>query len=173
MNSIKKRTASNNRFFVFSCLLMFLVVLWDIYYSKIANYGPRSYCNTFQMLLGTLKIVSKSGPVEFLIITNMVQNIQEQLWNHPGKYYLCKYGTQTNWKNKQMYFPCTMLFLIFCISFLNYILRRCGSGNDILFHSIEKNVNMNFIFIKKHEMDCLVNSKNFFYFQGRGSSNIK
>ena len=36
------------------------------------------------MILGTSKIWSKSGPVDLLIITKMLQRIQEQLWNHPG-----------------------------------------------------------------------------------------
>ena len=28
----------------------------------------------------------------------MLERIQENLWNHPGKYYLCQYGTQKNRK---------------------------------------------------------------------------
>ena len=45
------------------------------------------------MISGTSKIWLKSGPVDFLTITKMLQKIEEQLWNHPGKYYLCQYGT--------------------------------------------------------------------------------
>ena len=37
------------------------------------------------MILGTSKIWSKSGPGDLLIITKMLQKIQEKLWNHPGK----------------------------------------------------------------------------------------
>ena len=37
------------------------------------------------MIPGTSKILSKSGPGTLLIITKMLQKIQEKLWNHPGK----------------------------------------------------------------------------------------
>ena len=36
------------------------------------------------MISGTSKILSKSGPGDLLIITKMLQKIQEKLWNHPG-----------------------------------------------------------------------------------------
>ena len=37
------------------------------------------------MIPGNSKIWSKSGPGDLPAITKMLQNIQEQLWNHPGK----------------------------------------------------------------------------------------
>ena len=37
------------------------------------------------MILGTSKILSKSGLQHLLTITKMLQHIQEKLWNHPGK----------------------------------------------------------------------------------------
>ena len=37
------------------------------------------------MVPGTVKISSKSGPVDFLAITKMLQKIQENLRNHPGQ----------------------------------------------------------------------------------------
>ena len=37
------------------------------------------------MISGTSKIWSKSGPGELRIITKMAQEIQEKIWNHPGK----------------------------------------------------------------------------------------
>ena len=36
------------------------------------------------MIFGTSKIRSKSGPGYLLIVTNMLQKIQDKLWNHPG-----------------------------------------------------------------------------------------
>ena len=37
------------------------------------------------MIPGTSKILSKSGPGTLLIITKMLQEIQQKIWNHPGK----------------------------------------------------------------------------------------
>ena len=45
------------------------------------------------MILGTSKVLSKSGPVDLLTITKMLKKMQEKIWNHPGKYYLCKSWT--------------------------------------------------------------------------------
>ena len=44
-------------FWVASCFKMFLGFLWVLYYSQIANLGPRSYCNSFKMIWGTSKIL--------------------------------------------------------------------------------------------------------------------
>ena len=41
-------------------------------YSKMPSSGPRSYPNTFLMILGTSKILSKSGPVTLPIIINLL-----------------------------------------------------------------------------------------------------
>ena len=40
------------------------------------------------MILGTSKILSNSGPVDLLIITEMLQKMQEKIWNPPGTYFL-------------------------------------------------------------------------------------
>ena len=45
------------------------------------------------MILGTSKILSKSGPVDLLIITKMRQRIQEKYGIILGKYYVCQSGT--------------------------------------------------------------------------------
>ena len=37
------------------------------------------------MIPGTSEILSKSGPVDLLIITKMLKKIQERIWNHLGK----------------------------------------------------------------------------------------
>ena len=46
------------------------------------------------MIRGTSKIWSKTGPVDLLIITEMLQRIQEKYGISLVKYYLCQYGTQ-------------------------------------------------------------------------------
>ena len=53
-----------------------------LYYSQIANQGPRTFCNIFQMISGTSKIWSKSRPVDLLIITRILQTTKK-IWNHP------------------------------------------------------------------------------------------
>ena len=51
--------------------------------------------------------------------TKMLQKIQENLWEHPGKILFLQIWTSKNRKNEGM---CTSFFLL-RISFLNYILR--------------------------------------------------
>ena len=74
----------------------------------MANQGPQSYCNTFKIILGTSGIWSKSGPVALLMITNMLQNIQENMETSWKKHYLCEYGTR--FFLRTMYVLGTMLF---------------------------------------------------------------
>ena len=50
--------------------------------------------NTFWMILGTSKILTKSGSADLLTITNMLQRIQENMETSWQKYDLCQYGTQ-------------------------------------------------------------------------------
>ena len=66
--------------------------------------------NTFWMILGTSKIVSEYGPGDLLIITKMLQKIQEKIWNHPGKYYLCQSGTHKFPKMSQFWTHQTPIF---------------------------------------------------------------
>ena len=47
----------------FSCFLYNLGVFWGLNYSKMANEGPRTYCNTFWMISGTSKILRLVGPI--------------------------------------------------------------------------------------------------------------
>ena len=97
------------------------------------------------MILGTSKIWSKYGPVDLLILTKMLQRIQEKWWNHPGKYDLCQYGTQKIEHFREMYVLGTMCFVLFCSCFveteyiyiyiyiyifLKIFLRRWGLKND-------------------------------------------
>ena len=64
----------------------------------MAKKGPRSYPNTFWMILGTSKISLILGPIigHFwarrpcicgLSYTKIPQKILESIWEHPGKYY--------------------------------------------------------------------------------------
>ena len=63
---------------------------------------------------GTSNIWSKSGPVYLLIITKMLQRIQETLWNHPEKYYLCQYGLKQFRTYSKNVCPTYNIFLFFC-----------------------------------------------------------
>ena len=54
-------------------------VLWGFNYSKMVNLGPRTCSNTFWMILGTSKMLSKYGPVDLPIITEILQKIQESM----------------------------------------------------------------------------------------------
>ena len=83
---------------------------WGLYYSKMANEGPRSYPNTFWMILGTSKFLSKSGPADLLIITKRLQRIQENYGIILDKYYFCQYGTQNKLKVCMSYVPCVSIF---------------------------------------------------------------
>ena len=134
---------------------------WGFNYSKMANQGPRTYSNTFWMILGTSKFRSKSGPADLPIITKILQRIQKHMgtsWN----IFLCKPGNQT-----KSFFPeiseslkhrcCSFLFICYrksSISMLYHILWRWGSGNDNIF--IKKHVQKlgyDFHIYQKHEME--------------------
>ena len=58
---------------------LFSFVFWGVYYSKMADSGPRTYCNAFCMIWGTSEILSKSGPADLPIITKRLQKIQENM----------------------------------------------------------------------------------------------
>ena len=55
------------------------------------------------MFLGTSEILLKYGPVDLLVITKMLQKIQENYGIVLDNYYLCEYGTQNvleKWKHE-------------------------------------------------------------------------
>ena len=113
-------------FLFFNCICGFM----GLYYSKMANSGPRTYCNTFGVIWGTSKIWSKSGPVDLLSITKMLQKIREQLWEHPGNIYIymfCQFGTHKIlfFLFGNMYVLGTMrfAFLVFFVEFRVHILK--------------------------------------------------
>ena len=56
-------------FFILSGMFGFFL---GLYYSKMANSGPRSCSNTFWMTSGTSNLLTKSGPVDLLTITKML-----------------------------------------------------------------------------------------------------
>ena len=76
----------------FSNFVLCFRVFWGF---EMANEDPRTFSNTFWMISGTSKILSKSGPVALLIITRMLQKIQEELWDHPGKIIYVNLGLTT------------------------------------------------------------------------------
>ena len=53
------------------------------------------------MISGTSRILSKYGPVALLIITKMLQRVQEKSWNILEKCYLCQDGIQKNKSEKK------------------------------------------------------------------------
>ena len=125
------------------------------------------------MILGTSKNWSKSGPGDLLIITKMLQKIQEKLWNHPGKIlYLSIWVIKKSkifeicmsWVPDFCFDYFRFLFLhfvsfllstflvFFCIYILKIILQRWGIENDTFFIIKQRpNLDLNFISIKKHE----------------------
>ena len=96
------------------------------------------------MISGTSKIWSKSGPGDLLIITKMLQKIQEKLWNHLGKYYCCQSGTSKIRQFSESVCPGYQIFFVFfdifrfrfgisCVFWvyiLKIFLRRWGIEND-------------------------------------------
>ena len=61
---------------------------WGFNYSKMANYRFLIDSNTFLTILGTSKILSKSGPVALPITVNLLQEIQEKILEHPWKIWI-------------------------------------------------------------------------------------
>ena len=55
--------------------------------SQMAKFDFRTYCNTFWMISGATKNVTKSGPLDPIFITKIFQKKQEQYGNILGKYY--------------------------------------------------------------------------------------
>ena len=103
------------------------------------------------MVSGTSKKWSKSGPVALLIITKMLQTIQENYGIILEKYYLCQYGTQKLKKLEKCmsYVPC---FCFFCENEYSFVEMRIE--NDSFFITKQHtDMDMNFICIKKHEME--------------------
>ena len=128
------------------------------------------------MIPGTSKILSKSGPGTLLIITKMLQKIQEKLWNHLGKilclsiwdiqnfdFFRNLYVLGTSVFRFFFFFLILFRFLlgvscVFWIYILKIILRRWGIENDSFsINKIHKSLDMNFISCKKHEMDFTLN----------------
>ena len=65
---------------VFSWFLKYsFKLLGGFNYSKMANLGTRTYSNTFWIIFGTSKNVTKSRPPRPLFITRILQNIQENM----------------------------------------------------------------------------------------------
>ena len=74
------------------------------------------------MISGTSTILSKSGPVDLLIITKMLQRIQEKLWNHPGEILF-----MSIWDSKKRFFREMyvrgIIFVSICFPFLIFIVE--------------------------------------------------
>ena len=98
----------------------------------MAKKGPRSYPNTFWMILGTFKILTFFGPIigHFwargpriygFSYTKILQKILERIWEHLGKYYLSITDTQQNRKKRKVnppFFEFIVWIYIFCIYFV-------------------------------------------------------
>ena len=56
---------------------VFMGVFGGFHYFTIANFDSRTNCNTFWMISGTSKNVSKSGPSDPVFITKIFQKLQE------------------------------------------------------------------------------------------------
>ena len=121
-----------------------------------------SNSNTFMMISGTSKVLSKSGPVDLLKITKMLHKTQENYGTILGKYCFCRYGTHKI-SNKieicmsyvPVLFVVSPLFRFSCV-FLIYILK-------ILLRRWGLKI-MNFISLKK---TWTRNDPTLFYFQER------
>ena len=125
------------------------------------------------MISGTSKISVILGPIIGQILvhrpricglyyTKLLQKILESIWEHHGKYYTWKSENQKIRKFRNVCVPNFLNFWIFEIlkfwnfetmKLLNYILWRWGSEkHKDWFNKIEKSLDMNFISIKKHEI---------------------
>ena len=133
--------------------------------------------------MGTSKNWSKYGRVDLLTITKMLQRIQEQLWNHPGKILFLSIWTSENFEHfRNLYVLGTRFFYFvfvfsvffwfscdFWIYILKTILRRWGLENATFsITKKHKSLDLNFISIKKHEQEITLH---FFIFKD-GSVNF-
>ena len=64
------------------------------------------------MISGTSKCLSKSGPIDLLIITDMSNKIQENLWNQPGEILCMSILDPTNRFFREMYVLGTICFRV-------------------------------------------------------------
>ena len=61
------------------------------------------------MISETSNILSTYGPVDLPTITNMLQQIQEKLWNHPGNVlFMSIWGSTDSGNLREMYVLCTI-----------------------------------------------------------------
>ena len=98
------------------------------------------------MISGTSTIWSKSGPVALLIITKMLQTIQEKLWNHPGTILFMSIWDSTKIEHFRNIYVIGTVFSVFRFLYLYYILY-------ILFYEDEGREMIHFSYLsKKHEM---------------------
>ena len=81
------------------------------------------------MISGTSKIWSKSGPVDLLTITKMLQRIQEKYGIILEQYYICQSGTKKSKSFEEMYVLGARVFVfpVFCGLLSTYSLNiSCG-----------------------------------------------
>ena len=76
-------------FWVFSLIFNgVLMPKWGFNYSKMAKCRFLIDSNTFLTILGFSKILSKCGPVTLPIIINLLQKIQEKIWEQPWEIWI-------------------------------------------------------------------------------------
>ena len=104
------------------------------------------------MIPGTSKKLSKYGPGDLLFITKMLQNIQENLWNHPGQIlFLSIWDSQISKIFENMYvlgttFVCVVFRLFFssvfvCGNLCTYLKKNYHSCHQLLPHHHEDRPN--------------------------------
>ena len=71
----QNNSASFLLFLVFQCLFRGFGGL----NSQMANFDSRTYCNTFWIIFGTFQNVTKYGPSDFVFITEILQQLQENM----------------------------------------------------------------------------------------------
>ena len=94
------------------------------------------------MIWGTSTILSKYGPVDLLIITEMLQKIQEYYGSILVKYYVCQSGTQqiSNMFGQMYVLGTIFLFISHLCEILNTYFENMFCGDEdrkmINFHKI-------------------------------------
>ena len=131
------------------------------------------------MISGTSKIWTKSGPVDLVIITKMLQNIQENMessWKHIIFTNLGRKKSKkirTNACHVYKFFVLCVFLNIFWVYILYIIFYEDEERKWLIsINKINKSLDMNFISIRKHELETwyflyLGEGMPIFYYQGR------
>ena len=110
-----RNTAKNiSDFVAFSWFLDIIMGLFGAFnHSQIAHFDSRTYCNTFCMISGTTKHVTKSGPSDPVFITKIFQKIQETYGNILENLIFISENLKV-WKSWKVDVPNCSFFTLFC-----------------------------------------------------------